>query len=104
MLLKSFVIAGLSAVVYAQGTPDLVTALGSNSMLSQLAALVKAQPSLASSLANAANNTVLAPNNDAISKLLNSSAGAAVSSNPGAVAALLSYHVLQGTYFGSQIT
>jgi uncharacterized surface protein with fasciclin (FAS1) repeats len=48
--------------------------------------------------------TILAPNNDALSALLNNSDAAATLSDSGAVDALLSYHVLRGTYYADSFT
>jgi uncharacterized surface protein with fasciclin (FAS1) repeats len=50
------------------------------------------------------NVTLLAPSNDALAALLNSSAAAALASDPGALVALLDYHVLAGTYYASSFT
>ena len=103
MLFKNLVSLVLPAVIYAQGTPDLTTALGANGNLSVLAGLVKGQPQLLQALGSAKNITILAPNNDALSTLLNTTAGKSLAADPGAVAALLSYHVLNGTYYSSQV-
>jgi uncharacterized surface protein with fasciclin (FAS1) repeats len=104
MLLRKLVLAALPAVAFSQGTPDLATALGSNANLSTLAGLIKSQPQLLQSLLSSAQNiTVLAPNNDALDAVLNST-GSSLASDPGAISALLSYHVLNGTYYASQIT
>jgi uncharacterized surface protein with fasciclin (FAS1) repeats len=59
---------------------------------------------LLATLGNATNITVLAPNNQAFATFLNSSAGAAAAGNPSAVEALLTYHVLNGTYPASAFT
>jgi uncharacterized surface protein with fasciclin (FAS1) repeats len=104
MLFRKLVLAALPAAVFSQGTPDLATALGSNANLSTLAGLIKSQPQLLQSLLSSAQNiTVLAPNNDALNAVLNST-GSSLASDPGAISALLSYHVLNGTYYASQIT
>jgi uncharacterized surface protein with fasciclin (FAS1) repeats len=104
MLFRKFTLAALPALVFSQGTPDLATALGSNANLSTLASLIKGQPQLLQTLLSSAQNiTVLAPNNDALNAVLNSTVGQSLSSDPGAVAALLSYHVLNGTFYSSQI-
>jgi len=100
MQFKALSFASLLATAGAQSLTDV---LAGNADLSQLAALIKAQPALASSLSGASNITVLAPSNNAISALLNSSAGAGLSSNPDLVAAVLSYHVLNGTYLASAV-
>lgn len=104
MLFKRLVSLFIPVAVYAQGTPDLTTALNSNGNLSVLAGLVKAQPQLLQALGSATNITILAPNNNALSTLLNTTEGKTLAADSGAVAALLSYHVLNGTYFSSQVT
>jgi uncharacterized surface protein with fasciclin (FAS1) repeats len=55
-------------------------------------------------LGNETNITVLAPSNEAFAAFLNSSAGTAAASIPSTVEALLSYHVLNGTYPASAFT
>lgn len=50
------------------------------------------------------NITILAPNNDALASFINSTAGAGASTDPSALAALLTYHVLNGSYPGSAFT
>merc|ERR1711977_296332 len=52
----------------------------------------------------ASNIAILAPSNDALATFLNSTAGAAAATDPAAVAALLTYHVLNGTYPASAFT
>jgi len=102
-MFKKLLLAALPAFVLSQSTPDLATALGANANLSTLAGLVKSQPQLLQSLlTNAKNITILAPNNAALNAVLNAT-GSSLASDPGAVAALLSYHVLNGTYYSSQI-
>jgi len=99
-LIVDLLVAALPAVAYAQ---NLTAALASNGDLSQLAALIGGQQSLLQSLGSASNITLLAPNNAALGTFLNSTQGKSLASNQGAIAALLSYHVLNGTYFASQI-
>jgi hypothetical protein len=59
---------------------------------------------LLAALGNATNITVLAPSNEALAVFLNSSAGTATASIPSAVEALLTYHVLNGTYPATAFT
>ncbi|KAE8444639.1 hypothetical protein EG329_014387 [Mollisiaceae sp. DMI_Dod_QoI] len=66
--------------------------------------LLATQPALVSSLGNATNITILAPNNDALDAFLKSPAGATAATDPSAVGALLMYHVLQGNYSASTFT
>ncbi|CZR52632.1 related to TGF beta induced protein ig-h3 precursor [Phialocephala subalpina] len=75
-----------------------------NKTLSTLNSLLASQPALSAALASASPITILAPSNDAFSKLLSTSAGMAVSKDPSMVAALLEYHVLNGTFNSSAFT
>ncbi|KAH8661558.1 FAS1 domain-containing protein, partial [Tricladium varicosporioides] len=61
--------------------------------------LLQTQPALLNSLSNATNITILAPSNDALTAFLQSSAGVVAANNSALVAALLQYHILQGTYY-----
>jgi len=106
MVGKVFIASLLTSLAAAQGTQDLNAVLSGNKNLSSLASLIQSQPAIQSALASASNITVLAPDNNAISKFLNASGGqAAVVANTGLVQALLQYHVLNGTWpaasFGS---
>jgi uncharacterized surface protein with fasciclin (FAS1) repeats len=57
-----------------------------------------------SALGSASNITILAPNNEALATFLNSSTGEAAATNPALVTALLTYHVLNGSYPASAFT
>ena len=61
-------------------------------------------PELVAALSQAQNITILAPNNDALASFINSTAGAAASTDPSAIVALLTYHVLNGSYPSSAFT
>ncbi|KAL8380914.1 hypothetical protein RB595_005283 [Gaeumannomyces hyphopodioides] len=75
-----------------------------NDTLSTLISLIQGQPELLGALAGSSNITVLAPSNEAFSKLLASPAvAAAVQPTPSLVPALLSYHVLNGTCYASTL-
>ncbi|KAK4554331.1 hypothetical protein LTR86_008539 [Recurvomyces mirabilis] len=105
MQFKHIVPAALAAVaVQAQNsTMNLTALIGSNSNLTGLAGLLQQYPQAAAGLANATNVTLFAPSNDAISAataVLGSSNG----NTQALVQALLSYHVLQGEYYASNIT
>lgn len=65
--------------------------------------MITAQPDLVSALTSAQNITILAPNNAALGALTNSSAGMALAADPTAVAALLTYHVLNATVRAADI-
>ncbi|KAL3420134.1 fasciclin domain-containing protein [Phlyctema vagabunda] len=99
MFYKNLLLTALATTGSAQTLLEALSA--QNSSLSSLNALLGTQTELVASLGAASNITILAPNNAALAAFLNSSAGAAAASNPDAVAALLSYHVLQGTYDAS---
>ncbi|KAI4243544.1 MAG: hypothetical protein LQ352_007000, partial [Teloschistes flavicans] len=104
-------LAALAAVTAAQNSTtaqnssiSLVDLLGATSSLSTLAATVKGVPGLADSLGSASNVTILAPSNDAFEKFMTSPAAAALAANDtSAIQALLSYHILNGTYPASAV-
>jgi uncharacterized surface protein with fasciclin (FAS1) repeats len=66
--------------------------------------LLSAQPALVSTLTGLTNITILAPHNSAFSTFLNTTAGKTASMDPSAVASLLTYHVLNGSYPASAFT
>ena len=102
MLFKTLAVALLPAAAVAQ--QNLTAALGSNPNLSNLTTYLGAYPSIVSQLSGMSNITLLAPNNNAFSKLLNSSAGASFQANDTAlITAFFSYHVLMGTIYASSI-
>merc|ERR1712093_920478 len=94
--------AALAAGAAAQSLTDVLAA--NNDTLSSLTSLISADPALLEALGGASNITILAPSNDALATFLNSTAGAAAATDPAAVAALLTYHVLNGTYPASAFT
>ncbi|TPX12843.1 uncharacterized protein E0L32_006723 [Thyridium curvatum] len=106
MQLKSLLPLALASSAVAQSSmPSLADALASqNASLSVLNGLLATQPDLVKSLSSASNVTILAPNNAALSKLLNSSMGAALATNKEALTSVLMYHVLNGTHYGSDFT
>ena len=96
MLFKSLAVSALAGAALAQ---DLVTTLSSTPELSNLTTYLGLFPDLVGTLSSLQNITLLAPNNEAFGRLLNSSAGAALVNNDTAlIQALLTYHVLNGTY------
>jgi len=101
MQLKSFLYAALAAIASAQNLTDALAS--QNATLSTLNGLLATQPALVQTLAGLTNITLLAPSNAALGKFLNSS-GASIGADPSAVAALLTYHVLNGTYPASAFT
>jgi uncharacterized surface protein with fasciclin (FAS1) repeats len=72
--------------------------------LSNLTTFLNLSPELLTALSNATNITILAPSNEAFANFANSSLAADVATDPGLLAAVLQYHVLNGTYTASQIT
>ncbi|KAI9814819.1 MAG: hypothetical protein M1827_003085 [Pycnora praestabilis] len=101
MQLKYLIIAALASAASAQ---NLTSVLSGNSNLTQLNTYVSLFPQLVSQLSSASNITLLAPSNAAFSKLLNSSAAAGLANNTAEIQAILTYHVLNGTYPASAIT
>ncbi|OTA86152.1 hypothetical protein M434DRAFT_82306 [Hypoxylon sp. CO27-5] len=100
MQYKSLLPLALASVASAQ-TPSLTDALGSqNSTLSSLNALLGSDSQFADSLNNLQNVTILAPSNDALGALDTAS----LLTDTGYLQALLSYHVLNGTYHNTSFT
>lgn len=85
MQLKQLTALSFAGIVSGQSLTDLI---GQNQDLSQLGTLLGQYPDLAQQLGGLSNITVLAPNNAALSALLNdSSVTAAVAADPGLVPA-----------------
>jgi len=100
-MLKPLSIAALAGLAFAQdSTPDLATALSGTDELSTLQGLVP--QSLLETLGGAQNITILAPSNSAFEKI-NAETLESLTSNEGMLAALLQYHVLNGSYLASAI-
>ncbi|KAH8748595.1 FAS1 domain-containing protein [Hyaloscypha finlandica] len=102
MQFKKLLSLTIGAVASAQSLTELLAS--QNSSLSALTGLLATNPSLVSALGSASNITILAPNNEALATFLNSSTGGAAATNPGLVTALLTYHVLNGSYPASAFT
>jgi transforming growth factor-beta-induced protein len=62
------------------------------------------QPALVAKLSAASGITILAPSNDAFSKFLATTGGMAAAKDPGMVAALLEYHVLNANLPSTSFT
>lgn len=106
MQLKHLALSAIVGAAFAQennATQDLNATLTSNANLSNLTSFISGFPDLLASLAGASNITILAPSNEAFSELLASDAAGALT-DLGLVQALLQYHVLNGTYYASNIT
>ncbi|KAJ3939784.1 uncharacterized protein N0V96_009768 [Colletotrichum fioriniae] len=105
MQVKNLLPLALASAVLAQSQQSLTAALASqNSSLSSLTALLGTQPALVEALSQAQNITILAPSNAALEAFLASPGAQGAATNPGLVAAILQYHVLNGTYYASQFT
>jgi uncharacterized surface protein with fasciclin (FAS1) repeats len=108
MQFKHIVPATLAVVAVSAQSNDtssmnLTSLIASNSNLTGLATLLNSYPDVASSLANATNVTLFAPNNDALNAV--SSVLASQGGNSGDfVQALLSYHVLSGMIYAANIS
>ncbi|KAL9609305.1 MAG: hypothetical protein Q9167_005923 [Letrouitia subvulpina] len=99
---KVIALTALAASALAQmdmGNSSLTSVLSSAADLSNLTSFVSQFPQLLTTLSSATNITILAPSNEAFGKFLQSPAASAVTANDSnAIQALLSYHVLNGTY------
>ncbi|KAI4191592.1 MAG: hypothetical protein LQ348_003489 [Seirophora lacunosa] len=109
-------VAALAALATAQndtmssnstqgGSMSLTQLLGATESLSTLTAAVMGVPGLAEMLGSAENITILAPSNEAFEAFMETDAAAALANNDTeAIQALLSYHIINGTYPASAVT
>lgn len=105
MQLRQLLPLALAALAAAQDAPqDLATTLSNTPELANLTSLLQSQPDLVKALSQAQDITILAPSNEAFTELLSTEEGKAVAADPAAVAALLTYHVLNGTFYGKDIS
>ncbi len=89
-----------AALANAQSLGDILASNPPN--LSTLISLLKQQPELVSTLVGLQNITILAPSDSAFETLLaNPAAASRVQNEPGFVPALLTYHVLNGTFYAA---
>jgi uncharacterized surface protein with fasciclin (FAS1) repeats len=104
MFSKYLSVAALAGYAFAQqNTPSLAEALNSTSDLSQLAGVLGLVPELVQALSSANNITILAPSNAAFDAIGNETL-TALASDQDMIAAILQYHVLNGTIRSDQIT
>ncbi|RWA04842.1 hypothetical protein EKO27_g10266 [Xylaria grammica] len=109
MQFKQSLLLTLISTSAAQNASSLTDALGSeNSTLSSLNTLLQQNPQFLQSIGNAQNVTFLAPNNDALNAIMNNTNSSSPNSSspissPADIDALLRYHVLNGTYYASNI-
>lgn len=99
-------LAGLVTAQDTSSSSSLTEVLAANNdTLSSLIGILGTEPDLVSVLGGLSDVTILAPSNDALEAFLNdTSVAAAVAENPDIISAVLTYHVLNGTYLSSQIT
>ncbi|KAM3066312.1 hypothetical protein ACMFMG_003177 [Clarireedia jacksonii] len=90
MYRQLFVLGALASLSSAQSLQSVLST--NNSTLSTLTSLLTARPGLLATLGNSSNITVLAPTNDAFSKLNTTGL------SDDDITAVLTYHVLNGTY------
>jgi uncharacterized surface protein with fasciclin (FAS1) repeats len=103
MFFKQLSVLALAGQAFSQNTPSLTQALNSSADLSMLNTVLGLVPQIAQILGGAQNITILAPSNAAFAKVDNVTLST-LTANPDMLAALLQYHVLNGTVYGSQIT
>ncbi|KAI0124016.1 fasciclin domain-containing protein [Xylariales sp. AK1849] len=98
MQFKQVLSLALASSVSAQSTESLTNALnGQNSSLSTLNSLLQST-GLGTQLSAMRNVTILAPDNNALAALLNNTGAVSTLTDTSAIAALLQYHILNGTY------
>ena len=96
---NTLAVAALASVASAQNLTEVLSGIPS---LSNLTSYLQLLPSVATALAAAQDVTLLAPSNDAFTKLLSSPAAASFNLNDTAfVDAFFSYHVVVGTRYAS---
>ncbi|KAK0652650.1 FAS1 domain-containing protein [Cercophora newfieldiana] len=101
MQIKHLAQLALASGVSAQTLQDMLAQ--QNATLSILNGFLEQQQALFNSLTNTADITVLAPSNNALSNLPQDVVNKA-STDPNFLSALLSYHILNGTFYTSNLT
>jgi uncharacterized surface protein with fasciclin (FAS1) repeats len=104
MLSKLLSLAAFASLATAQSM-NLTTAITSNPNLSNLTQYLGFYPQIIQTLSGLTNITLLAPSNEAFTKLLSGPGASQVSAqDKSLITALFTYHVLDGTYFSTDIT
>lgn len=99
---KLSLLASMPSIIVAQNLTQL---LSNTTQLSSLNTLLSSYPEVVSSLSNVTNVTILAPSNNALSNLTNSrELESLASASRQYVVDLLSYHILQGEHYVSNIS
>ncbi|KAH6874435.1 FAS1 domain-containing protein [Thelonectria olida] len=108
MKAPTYLYLALATVAAAQSNSrvSLADALAAkNKTLSALNGLLQSQSDLLDQLSDLSNITILAPSNEALGRFLNTTNITEVAvQDPNIVSAILSYHVLNGTYYASNFT
>ncbi|WYZ46829.1 hypothetical protein EsH8_IX_001054 [Colletotrichum jinshuiense] len=104
MQVKNILSLALAGAAFAQAQNLTEALISQNSSLSTLAGLLGTQPGLVQALSQAQDITILAPSNEALEAFLKTPAAAGAATNAGLIAAILQYHVLNGTYYASNFT
>ncbi|KXJ92564.1 FAS1 domain-containing protein [Microdochium bolleyi] len=110
MQIRQSLLLAAASVAVAQNTPQLPSltqALASqNSTLSTLISLISNNTAVSNSIGQLSNITILAPSNNALNALISNAdaATAQMLAKPDFIQAVLSYHILNGTYYGSNFT
>jgi uncharacterized surface protein with fasciclin (FAS1) repeats len=101
---KLLSLAAFASLAAAQSV-NLTAAITSDPNLSNLTQYLGFYPEIIQTLSGLTNITLLAPSNEAFTKLLSGPGAAQVNaSDKSLVTALFTYHVLNGTYFSTNIT
>ena len=104
MYSKLLSLAALASVACAQKM-NLTSTLASNPNLVNLTQYLGFYPDIVSQLSSATNVTLLAPSNEAFTKLLSGPAAGQIKANDTSlITALFTYHVLDGIHYASEIT
>jgi uncharacterized surface protein with fasciclin (FAS1) repeats len=94
----------LAGAAVAQSGTSLTDVLASHDDISVLVELLGNNTSILEALQAASDITILAPSNDALNALLNSTAVAEAEDVESLVTAVLTYHVLNGTFYAANVT
>jgi uncharacterized surface protein with fasciclin (FAS1) repeats len=100
LALLGLALSGASLAQNGLGQGDIAQLIASQPDLSQLAFLLTQVPDLASNILSSSNLTILAPTNSAFDAV-----NATLSTlNLKSIRSILSYHILNGTYYSSNLT
>ena len=104
MYSKLLSLAAFASLAAAQSM-NLTTAITSNPNLSNLTQYLGFYPQIIQTLSSLTNITLLAPSNEAFTKLLSGPGASQVNASDTAlITALFTYHILDGTHLSTSIT